>query len=68
MSGLMLSPLSPTATQNAAEAQEMPRSSSGAGNWVVVQAPGPPVGLVEVTTLASPAEAAQKEAVGQETP
>jgi hypothetical protein len=67
-SGLMLSPSSPTATQRDAEAQEIPRSSSGPSSCVFAQAPPPPVGLAEVTIFASPAEAAQKLTVGQETP
>src|SRR5436305_2978116 len=67
-SGLMLSPSSPTATQNAGEGQEMPRSSSGPGSWVTVQADAPPVGLVEVATLPPPAAAAQNDGDGQETP
>ena len=61
-------PSSPTATQNEAEAHEIPRSSSGWGSCAVDHAAASPVGFVEVTILPLPAAAAQNEAVGQETP
>jgi hypothetical protein len=64
----MPAPSSPTATQKADEAQEIPRSSSGPSSCVIAQADAPPVGLVVVAILPPPAAAAQKETVGQETP